>query len=111
MLCSVNADICFALSILKLESIYKVIIIPLSVLTFFSSVIIWLLAPIDTKNNPLSENEKKRFGIKSKVILCLDIMIAIISYLIGFDGIACSIMLALITTSLLMLMGKKKNAK
>ncbi len=101
----------FALSILKLESIYKIIIIPLSVLAFCSSIIIWLFAPIDTKNNPLSENEKKRFGIKSKVILCLEMVIAIISYLIGFDGISCSIMLALITTSLLILMGKKKNAK
>ena len=38
------------------------------------------------------------------------LLFAIVSYLIGFDEISCAIMLALITTSLLMLMGKKKNA-
>lgn len=110
--CFVQSMLTFvlALTILKLESIYKVIIIPLTILAFCASIIIWLLAPIDTKNNPLSENEKRKFGIKSKIILCLEIVIAIVSYLIGFDGISCAIMLALITTSLLMLMGKKKNA-
>lgn len=101
----------FALSILKLESIYKYIIIPLVILAFCASVIIWIFAPVDTKNNPLSENEKKRFGIKSKVLLCLEIVIAIVSYLVGLDGIPCSVMLALITTSLLMLIGKKKNSR
>lgn len=85
-------------------------IIPLAILAFCASIIIWLLAPVDTKNNPLSENEKRIFGIKSKIILCLEIIIAIASYLIEFDGISCSVMLALITTSLLILMGKKKNA-
>lgn len=100
----------FSLSILKLESIYNSIIIPLTILAFCSSIIIWALAPIDTKNNPLSENEKRRFGIKSKVILCFEIVIAIISYLVGFDGISCSVMLALITTSFLIFMGTKKNS-
>ncbi len=110
--CFVQSMLMFvlALSILKLESIYTVIIIPLAILTFCSSIIIWLFAPIETKNNPLSENEKKKFGMESKIILCLEIIIAIASYLIGFDRISCSVMLALITTSLLMLMGKRKNA-
>ncbi len=101
----------FALSILKLEALYKVILIPLSIFAFCSTIIIWIFAPVDTKNKPLSENEKKRFGTKSKVILCLETVIAIIAYFIGFDGISCSIMLVFITTSLLVLMGMKKNAK
>lgn len=110
--CFVQSMLTFlvTLSLLKLQSIYEILVIPLAVLAFCSSIIIWLLAPIDTENKPLSENEKKKFGLKSKVILCLEIAIAIVSYLIGFDGISCSVMLALIATALLMLMGKKKNA-
>ncbi|MCM1061673.1 MAG: accessory gene regulator B family protein [Eubacterium sp.] len=101
----------FALSLLKLETLYKVILIPLSILALCSAIIIWLFAPIDTKNKPLSENEKKIFGTKSKVMLCLETVIAIVAYFIGFDGISCSIMLVFITTSLLVLMGMKKNSK
>ena len=90
------------LLILKLAAIYNVILIPLTVLAVISSIVIWKYAPIDTENKPLEDDEIAAFRKKARVMLIIEICISVAAYLIGFISVACSALLALIVTGILM---------
>lgn len=80
-------------------------------ITLASSVLIWIYAPVDTHNKNLDENDRKYFAVKTKIILCVEIAIALIAVFFMANKIACSSMLAIILTAILLLMGMAKNAR
>lgn len=90
------------LMILKLVAVYNVILIPLTVLAVISSLVIWKYAPIDTENKTLEDDEISVFRKKARVMLIVEVCLAVATYLIGFVSIACSALLALIVTGILM---------
>ena len=90
------------LMILKIVAVYNVILIPLIVLAVISSIVIWKFAPIDTENKPLEDDEIAVFRKKARVMLIVEICISVAAYLIGFVSVACSALLALIVTGILM---------
>ncbi len=104
MQCFVMSMLTFTcvLMILKLAAVYNVILIPLTVLAVISSIIIWKFAPIDTENKPLEDDETVVFRKKARVMLLIEMCLAVATYLIGFVSVACSALLALITTGILM---------
>lgn len=55
----------------------------LIIFTVLSSIIIFLFAPIEHKNNPLSENEKKRHKKRSRIAVSVFTMISFISIIMN----------------------------
>lgn len=104
MQCFIMSMLTFAcvLMILKLVAVYNVILIPLTVLAVISSIIIWKFAPLDTENKPLEDDEIAIFRKKARIMLVIEIFISVAAYLIGFVTVACSALLALIVTGILM---------
>ena len=90
------------LIILKMVDIYNIILLPLTILALLSAMIIWKFSPIDTENKPLEEGEYAIFRKKARTMLFFEIGVAITAYLLGLLGVACSVLLALIITGLLM---------
>ncbi len=80
-------------------------------LSIIAAVIIWLTSPIDTENKRLTNEERKILKIKSRSILIIETVICISTYLLNYEKVACSIMLALIVTAVLMIIGGLKNTK
>jgi accessory gene regulator B len=102
--CFIMSMLTFAcvLMILKLVAVYNIILIPLTVLAVISSIVIWKFAPIDTENKPLEDDEIAVFRKKARVMLVIEIFISVVAYCIGFVTVACSALLALIVTGILM---------
>lgn len=80
-------------------------------LSIIAAVIIWLTSPIDTENKRLTNEERKILKIKSRSILIIETVICISTYLLNYEKVAYSIMLALIVTAVLMIIGGLKNTK
>lgn len=85
-------------------------ILALFLVTLVSAALIWTYAPVDTYNKSLDESDRKYFAVKTKIILCVEIAITLIALLFMANKIACSSMLAIILTAILLLMGMTKNA-
>lgn len=81
----------------------------ISLATLGSSVFIWVYAPVDTHNKRLDQNDCKYFAVKTKIILFIEIAITLIALFFMANKIACSSMLAIILTAILLLMGMTKN--
>lgn len=103
MQCFVQSILTFVavLGILKLVKIYSVILVPMIVLALISAAIIFRFAPVDTENKRLDEDEIGIFRMKSRIVMLIEIVVAVISYFIGFQSISCSVMLALFVTAIL----------
>ena len=101
--CFVQSMITFAavLIILKLVKLYEMILIPIVVLSIISSIVIFCFAPVDTENKRIDDEESRIFKGKSRIIMMIEIVVAVIAYFIGFQSISCSVMLALIVTAIL----------
>ena len=80
-------------------------------LSIIAAVIIWVFSPIDTENKRLTNRERKILKIKSRSVLMIEAVILVSTYLLDYGKIACSIMLALIVTAILMTIGGVKNTK
>lgn len=113
MQCFISSMSIFAVSlgIIKLVSTYGYILIPLSILSVLSILIIWRLAPVDTENKRLDATEKQKFQKRTRVIILIEILIAVTTYLMNIESVAAAAMLALIITSVLVLTGLLKNKK
>ncbi len=86
-------------------------ILAIFLVSLVSSVLIWIYAPVDTHNKSLDKEDHKYFAVKTKIILCVEIAIALISVIFMANKIACSSMLAIILTAILLLMGMAKNER
>lgn len=106
--CYINSTVIIAL----LLSIIKWIAIPtfisMAILTV-SSAVIFILAPVETENNPLDESERQVFKRRARVILCVEIAVFVILLTISKNQIAGTIALGLLTEGLMLIIGCVKN--
>lgn len=98
-------SIILSMCILKISDMYNVADLFIVVFTIFSFVIIFILSPIDTENKQLDYNEIVCFRRKARIILFTEIILATITYIIGLNSISSSIMLAIITSGMLVIAG------
>ncbi len=106
--CYVNSTII----IVVLLSIIKWVAIPILisiVILAVSSAVIIILAPVETENNPLDEEEKRVYRKRAIVILGIEIVIFIISLILNKNLIAEIISLGLLTECLMLIIGCVKN--
>ena len=106
--CYVNSTIIIAV----LLSIIKWVAIPIFisiVILAVSSAIIFILAPVETENNPLDEEEKRVYKKHTIIILGIEIVIFIISLILNKNLIAEIISLGLLTECLMLIIGCVKN--
>ncbi len=93
-----------SLAVLKIVRTYTYIMFPIFGAAVIFSIIIWRLAPIDTENKRLDENEKNIFRKRARVILALEMLGGIIVYFIN-KTVSCAAMLAVIISGVLLLAG------
>ncbi|MDN5308253.1 MAG: accessory regulator [Eubacteriaceae bacterium] len=68
--------------------------------------IIFLLSPVEAKKKSLTLKEKQVFGRKTKIILCVLMIVSISSYCLNLMGVFISITSALLLDALLLVIGK-----
>ncbi|ROR25255.1 accessory gene regulator B [Mobilisporobacter senegalensis] len=80
-------------------------------MTVIASLIILLLAPVETSNKPLDQLELSMYKKRTRIILLSDI--CIITILLAFDlnSIALCIGVALMVLSFMVVLGKRINSK
>lgn len=102
--CFIESMLTFAavLGILKLTEKFLYITVIIAVLAVISAAVIIKFAPVDTENKRLDDDEKRLFRKKTIISLLLETAAAIVSFLIGFKSITCSVMLAVVVTAILM---------
>ena len=101
--CYINSTIMIAilLAVIKWVPVYRSVTF---ILLVISSVIVWILAPVETENNPLDEVERHVYRKRSIVILIIEI-IAVLFFLIFSKRIAATIVLGLLSEALMLLIG------
>lgn len=103
--------IVIALSVIKIgkENVYVMLF--LSIIALFFGILIWKLAPVDTENRQLDNDEIKRFRNKVRIILIAEILVGIASYGLEFKTIACAAMTAIVTSGALVLAEYLKKSR
>lgn len=106
--CYINSAIIIAvlLSIIKWVAIPTLIIIAI---LFVSSVTILILAPVETENNLLDEDEKRVYKKRSILISGIEIIVFIFSLVLNQKLVAEIIALGLFTECLMLITGYVKN--
>lgn len=106
--CYINSTfiIAFLLAVIKWVPIHSIAAIALLVI---SSIVIFILAPVETENNPLDEAEKLVFKRHTRIILCIEIAVFAVLIIFNKTQIAGTIALGLLTESLMLIMGCVKN--
>lgn len=106
--CYINSTVIIA----SLLSIIKWIAIPtfisMAILTV-SSAAIFILAPVETENNPLDESERQVFKRRTRAILFIETAVFAVLMVLGKTQTAGTIALGLLTESLMLIMGCLKN--
>jgi len=103
------------IGLLKVIDIY--ISVPLFILSLISLPFIWILAPVDTKNKRLDQDERKSFRRKTRIVLIVEITAAIVFYVLGQDiyiglkTITYTAALTICDVTLLVIMEHIKNRK
>ena len=97
-----------ALKVLQSSLLGYGVLMPIA---FASAIVIWIFSPVDTENKRLTNEERKILKIKTRSILIIETVICISTYLLNYSKAACSIMLALIVTAILVVIGRVKDAE
>ncbi|MDR0919796.1 MAG: accessory gene regulator B family protein [Oscillospiraceae bacterium] len=110
-----TAKKCYAFSILLLIIISLVLkYIKINAYIFFislfiSSIVIFLLSPVDNKNRNLDILEKRVFRKITIVILIFEVAIAVFSLHFNLFGIAISLFCSPVICAILLILGKVEN--
>lgn len=75
-------------------------------LFFLSGILICILAPVETKNNPWSKAEKVGYRKRTRIILGIEIIVSAIALIFKKNWIFEVIMLGIFTEGLMLLIGK-----
>lgn len=100
-----------ALGTIKILTIYRILFIPLSLIAAALSVVIWRLSPVDTENKRLNKEERGIFRKKARITLIIEIIAAVVTYIVGFSAISQAVVLALIVAGSLVTTEYVKNKK
>ncbi len=73
--------------------------------------LIFLLAPVEDRNKPLDQAERRRYGRRSKVIWTFEIFAWMIFYKAGAEDVSLAIALGHLALSILLCAGTVKNKK
>lgn len=92
-----------AIMIINISQKNTYIIVPLSVVALAASIIIWQIAPVDSKNKRLDFDEKAIMRRKTRITLMVEIIIGIASYFFNFKTISCAVTLSIIASCVLLL--------
>ena len=98
--------IAFLLAIIKWIPIHPIVSIALLAT---SSFVIFVLAPVGTRNNPLDEVERRIFKRRTRIILYVEIAVFTCLLFFGENQIAGTIALGVFTEGLMLLIGYVKN--
>lgn len=91
----------------KIDLMNLSIIISLSL----SAIIIYILAPIESKNKILKEKEKNIYKNRTRLILLAEVVFALFFVVIWKREIANVILMAIIMVSIMLVLGKIKNIR
>ena len=83
----------------------------LFVISYISSVYIFVTAPIDTESNRLDEIEIKVYGRRARVITTLLLILSTVLYVLKLDNYSITVITGIIIEAYLMLAGKIKNIR
>lgn len=100
------------LMIAVLLSVIKWIHIPNTVLAsmlVISGIVIVIFAPVETKNNPLDEIEKKVYRKRSLIVLSLEILACIFLQIISKEWVVQTVVLGLFAECIMLIAGAIKN--
>ncbi|MEE1076600.1 MAG: accessory gene regulator B family protein [Acutalibacteraceae bacterium] len=103
VLLSVILLIILKLLICNMSSVIKIITITVSLI---STVCIWIMAPSDTENNPLSNKEKIVYRRVARIISLLVFIMFIVFLILGQYNIALSVGLGIFMSVLVLIMRK-----
>ncbi len=106
--CYVNSTVIIAalLAVIKWIPINTIIVL---VLLGFSGVVIWMLAPVDTKNHPFNEIEQKIYRKRAKIVWIVEAAVCIVLLVFVKEQYAAAIVLGLFTEAAMLLIGARKN--
>ncbi len=96
----------------KLVAHYISLYYYLAPLALISVVAIWFLSPVDTENRPLDVDEKIRFKRRTRIILCLEIVLVFLLEILTLRNITVVLLLATSFVAVLLIMElivKRKN--
>ena len=108
--CYINSTIMIAilLAVIKWVPIHPVVSVILLVL---ASIVIWILAPVETENNPLDETERYVYRKRTRIVLAIEVSASIFSLIFLKEQIAPTIVLGLFTEAWMLLIGAVMNHK
>lgn len=106
--CYINSAIMIAvlLAVVKWVPISPVISV---ILLVIASIVIWILAPVETENNPLDAIEQCVYRKRTRIVLAVEIAVILLSLILLKQQIAAVIVLGLFTEAWMLLIGKIKN--
>ncbi len=107
MVCYIISTLMIAglLAIIKWVSIHWMLMLSLMLA---ASVIIFLLAPVETESNPLDEIERKVYRQRTHLVLSIEIIASIIFLFLGQGKIATAIGLSIVAMSITLVSGMIK---
>lgn len=77
--------------------------------TLIASLVIFIWAPVEDKNKPLTDAEYRCFRKRTRILLIGEILLIAVCCLLKAEVFANCIMLSLLTLSVMLLLGKAKN--
>ncbi len=106
--CCINSTVMIAvlLAVIKWIPIHPIVSIALLAI---SIAIIFILAPVETENNPLDEAERRVFKKRTRIVLCIEIAVFAALLIFYKSQIAGTIALGTFTEGLMILAGFFKN--
>lgn len=110
--CEIITTIVCLLSVLSIKAVnlWKMVN-PFFIIAIFFSVIIFILTPVDTYENPLSNQEKKSFGKIGRIILLVMLSIISVTFVFKISLIVIPCCVSIILEGVLLIVGKIKNSK
>ena len=106
---------CYILSIVLIIAVLCTLMwLPFSSLTnvtifLLSACVVFLLAPVEDKNKPLDELEQQVYKKRSRIIVLLLSLLAVLFIGIGQIQIANCVAVSILTSAVMLILGKIKN--
>ena len=110
--CEIITTIICILSVLSIKAVKLwEVVNPFFTIAILFSVIIFILTPVDTYENPLSNQEKKSFGKIGRIILLVMLSIISVTFVFEISLIVIPCCVSIVLEGVLLVAGKIKNSK
>lgn len=112
-LCYIHSMLTFVASLVIIKAVVYIPILaaPISVLSVISVVYIFLVAPIDSENKRLDNDEIRVYGRKARIMATAMFIVSLILFLLKLNVFAFSVMTGIIISAFLMVVGQIENYK